>query len=524
MIKPIIWAIGGTDSGGGAGLAADQRAADSLDAHLCTVVTAVTAQNSLGVSHIHALPLETIDAQLQALERDLPALAIKTGLLGGVQQIQAVARWVDRLRHAGPLALIVDPVLGSSSGASFIEQGTIAAYRELLLPRATLVTPNRGEARALLGLADDDAQDIPALAAALRALGAEGVCITGGDETDGDESSGDESSELALDWMDTSDATGWLALPRVRTANNHGTGCTFATSVAASLAHGFALGDAIVLAKMATAHALHHGYRAGSGAGPVHAKSGFLADATLMPQLSWSARPDFAPFEPRDAAAAPLGLYAITDRAARIADLLRSGVGTVQLRIKHEEGLSADVLGTEIRTAIALCAAAGTPLFINDHQQLARVENAPGVHLGQEDLLRLNDDQRELLRQAEGMDLGISSHSLCELARARSMAPRYIACGPVWPTTTKDMPWLPQGLDRLRWWCRLAGAPVVAIGGILQPEQAAAAAASGADGVCVLRGLGTDPAQTVPVFLQAMAAAIRPPACLDVRIGQLVPR
>ncbi|MEW5311608.1 MAG: hypothetical protein WDW38_003308 [Sanguina aurantia] len=198
--------------------------------------------------------------------------------------------------------------------------------------------------------------------------------------------------------------------------------------------------------------------------------------------------------------------------------------GTLQLRIKHDEGLPPSMLQAEIRTAVSLCASAGVPLFINDHVQVARDEHAPGVHLGQEDLLQLDDEQRDALREPNGFALGISSHSLWELARARSMAPRYIACGPVWPTTTKDMPWLPQGLDRLRWWCRMAGAPVVAIGGILRPDQAAAAVASGAGGVCVLRGLGPDPAASVPLFLQAMASASRPDAGASVRIGELVPR
>lgn len=514
MIKPVIWAIGGTDSGGGAGLAADQRAADSFDVHLCTIVTAVTAQNSLSVSAIHALPVAVIDAQMEALGRDLPPVAIKTGLLCCVEQIQAVAQWVDRLRRLGPLALVVDPVLGSSSGASFVENGTMAAYRELLLPRATLITPNRGEARALLDHTDSGDRDVPALATALRTLGALGICITGGDEI----------ASLALDWLDTEDATGWLALPRIATTHNHGTGCTFATSVAASLAHGFALGDALVLAKMATAHALRQGYAAGAGPGPVHANAGFISDPTLMPQLSWSARKSFASFEPPVTSDSSIGLYAITDRAARIPELLQNGVDTLQLRIKQEEDLPEAMLRTEIRTAIALCAAADVMLFINDHFELAAKENAPGVHLGQEDLLLLGDDQRDALRDAKDLALGISSHSLWELARARSIGPRYIACGPVWATTTKEMPWLPQGLHRLRWWCRMAGAPVVAIGGILLPDQAAAAVTSGANGVCVLRGLGPDAKETIPVFLKAMAMASRPDDRTDDWISLLVPR
>ncbi|HET7863783.1 MAG TPA: thiamine phosphate synthase, partial [Burkholderiaceae bacterium] len=118
---------------------------------------------------------------------------------------------------------------------------------------------------------------------------------------------------------------------------------------------------------------------------------------------------------------------------------------------------------------------------------------------------------------ATGLALGVSSHSLWELCRARALAPRYIACGPVWPTLTKAMPWRPQGLHNLAWWCGMAGVPVVAIGGILEPAQAQAAAACGADGVCVVRALGDAPGLTVPLFRQALEQAqglpvARPPA------------
>jgi len=125
--------------------------------------------------------------------------------------------------------------------------------------------------------------------------------------------------------------------------------------------------------------------------------------------------------------------------------------------------------------------------------------------LGQEDLLALGAAGRSELA-ASGLRLGISSHSLWELCRARGLRPWYIACGPVWPTLTKAMPWLPQGLDNLSWWVRMAGAPVVAIGGVLQPAQLTEAARSRASGVCVVRGLGDDLAATVPRWQAALAA------------------
>jgi thiamine-phosphate diphosphorylase len=163
------------------------------------------------------------------------------------------------------------------------------------------------------------------------------------------------------------------------------------------------------------------------------------------------------------------------------------------------------MLRQEVQQAIADSRAAGAELFVNDHWQLAHELGAGGVHLGQEDLLALGKAGRAALR-ATGMALGVSSHSLWELARARTLSPRYIACGPVWPTLTKDMPWLPQGLDNLAWWCRAATAPVTAIGGILEPAQAQQAARTGCDGVCIVRGLGEDPRAALPRFEQALAA------------------
>jgi hydroxymethylpyrimidine kinase/phosphomethylpyrimidine kinase/thiamine-phosphate diphosphorylase len=519
MTRPVVWSIAGTDSGGGAGLSADQRAADALGVHLCPVVAAVTAQNSEAVTHVEPLAPAVLEAQLAALEADLPPQAIKTGLLGSAQAVEVVARWVDRLRERAPVALVVDPVRGASTGARFADAATADAYRRLLLPRATVVTPNRSEAAWLLQ-ADEPPEpaSLPRQAGALRQAGAAAVCITGGDDAAAD---GDQ----ALDWMATPHASGWLALDRIDTRHTHGTGCTFATAVAGGLALGFVAADALVLAKMATAHALRFGAAAGRGAGPVLARPGFAADPSLLPRLSWGEAPVFAA-APRPRVPVPrLDLYAVVDSAARVRQVLGAGVRTVQLRIKagaaspgtSSPGASPAALRDAVRDGVAAARAAGAMLFVNDHWQLALELGAPGVHLGQEDLLALDDAQRAVLAaagRAGELALGISSHSLWELCRARSLAPRYVACGPVWPTLTKAMPWQPQGQRNLAWWCAMAGVPVVAIGGILHPDQAQAAAACGADGVCVVRGLGDDPSLTVPAFQQALARARRTAATM----------
>jgi thiamine-phosphate diphosphorylase len=209
-----------------------------------------------------------------------------------------------------------------------------------------------------------------------------------------------------------------------------------------------------------------------------------------------------------------LDLYAIVDSAARLREVLAAGIRTVQLRIKKPaspDGAWLAMLRSEIEEAVVACTATKAELFVNDHWQLAHELGARGVHLGQEDLLALGEPGRARVR-ASGMALGVSSHSLWELARSRVLAPRYIACGPVWPTVTKDMPWLPQGMDNLAWWCRAAQAPVTAIGGILEPRQVQEVARTGCDGVCVVRGLGDDPRATVPAFEAALRAGRAQPA------------
>jgi hydroxymethylpyrimidine kinase/phosphomethylpyrimidine kinase/thiamine-phosphate diphosphorylase len=508
IANPIIWSIAGNDSGGGAGLSADARAAEALGVHLCPVVAAVTAQSSVSVAHVDPVSPALLEAQLAALEGDMPPAAIKTGLLGSAANVAVVARWVDRLRARAPVALVVDPVLGASTGAAFADADTLAAYRELLLPRATLVTPNGVEARRLVG---DGAQalSVPELAARLHALGAQAVAVTGGDDAQA-------APGWALDWIATPHASGWLALPRVDTRHTHGTGCTFATSAAAALALGFASADALVLAKMATTQALRRSYAAGQGAGPVIAQAGFAAQPDLLPWMSWGdsikENSQFDSFWRRlDKRQSPktlkeIGLYAIVDSASRVVQVVAAGVRTVQLRVKTPDAPDAAwhvALRQSVTEALAACQAAGAILVVNDHWRLAVELGAPAVHLGQEDLLALGEAGRAELA-ATGLRLGISSHSLWELCRARSLAPWYVACGPVWPTLTKAMPWVPQGLDNLAWWVHMAGVPVVAIGGILEPAQLTQAAQSGAAGVCVVRGLGDEPQQTVPGWQLAL--------------------
>jgi hydroxymethylpyrimidine kinase/phosphomethylpyrimidine kinase/thiamine-phosphate diphosphorylase len=497
---PVIWSIAGTDSGGGAGLAADQRAADAFGVHLCPVVATVTAQSTTGVSRIEAVPPDWLDAQLAALAEDMPPAVIKTGLLGSAANARVVARWVDRLRTRAPLAFVIDPVLRASTGAGFVDEALMQVYRDELLPRASAITPNQHEAVRLLG--PDGDSDVPLMASALRSQGVQAVVVTGGDAA---------TPALSLDWIDTPHARGWLALPRVDTPHHHGTGCTFATALAAALALGFVAADAAVLAKMATTHALRRARTVGRGAGPVVAGDGFCTDPSLLPRLSLGT---LAPTGwPTRARGREPGVYAIVDSADRAEAVLRAapGVDTLQLRMKRPAGLHDAAWAAQLREAIArsqhAADAAGVQLVVNDHWHAALQAGARALHLGQEDLLALGPADHAALQAARagGVQLGLSSHSLWELCRAAGLLPDLIACGPVWPTTTKDMPWRPQGLDNLAWWAHMAPAPVVGIGGVLEPAQLRAVAAAGAAGGCVVRGLGDDPSQTLPAWRQAWA-------------------
>jgi hydroxymethylpyrimidine kinase/phosphomethylpyrimidine kinase/thiamine-phosphate diphosphorylase len=503
--KPIIWSIAGTDSGGGAGLTADSRAADAFGVHLCPVVAAITAQNSVGVQLVQATAPDVLDAQLSALAEDMPPAVIKTGLLGSVENIQMVADWVQGLRQVNPgLHLVVDPVLNSSTGADFANDPILAAYREVLLPLATLITPNQSEAQRL------------GLSRGMELPPQQSLCITGGD--DGGDDDGKENAKPAwsLDWLQSPLATGWLALPHIDTRHNHATGCTFASSAAAALALGFAMPDAVVLAKMAATFALKNAYTAGQGIGPVHATTGFSSDPSCMPYMGWGeALPavcEAPPAARRTSAPLAATIYAITDSVDRLETVLDAGAKLVQLRIKRPENADNDwltQLQSDIQAAVALAAHYEAQIFINDHVGAAMQVKAGGLHLGQEDWEGLSATVRKVLQknlQTGRIHIGISSHSLWELARARSIAPSYIACGPVWPTTTKDMPWLPQGLDNLSWWAAMAGCPVVGIGGVLEHEQATQIARTGAAAAAIMRGLGDHPAQTLPAWVAAFAA------------------
>jgi hydroxymethylpyrimidine/phosphomethylpyrimidine kinase len=260
MSVPIALTIAGLDPSAGAGIAADLKTFSALGVYGAAVVTALTAQNTQGVFGIHDVPPDFIAAQIDAVFADLAVGAVKIGMLGEPSAIDVVAAALDRYR---PIAVVLDPVMIASSGELLLRSEALGRLRDLI-GRARVVTPNIPEAAALLGTAPArDERQMSAQAQKLLAFGAGAVLIKGGHGT------GAESVDILLD---ASGESVRLAAPRIATQNTHGTGCTFASAIAAGLAKGLPLPAAAREAKDYVSATLAAADRLGigSGHGPLH--------------------------------------------------------------------------------------------------------------------------------------------------------------------------------------------------------------------------------------------------------------
>jgi hydroxymethylpyrimidine/phosphomethylpyrimidine kinase len=257
---PCILTVAGSDSGGGAGIQADLKAITVLGGFGTSVVTALTAQNGLGVAGIFPAPPEFVRLQIDTVLEGFPVAAAKTGMLFSAPIIEAVA---DSLARA-PFPLVVDPICVSQSGHRLVREDAVQALRERIVPLAALLTPNRPEAELLSGMSLRGAEDIAAAGQCLLGLGARAVLIKGGHF--------DPDAAGAL--------VDWLCLPgenprplrhaRVDTPNNHGTGCTLSAAIATFLGLGETLPDAVEHARRYLHRCLRLSYTPGRGAGPVN--------------------------------------------------------------------------------------------------------------------------------------------------------------------------------------------------------------------------------------------------------------
>jgi hydroxymethylpyrimidine/phosphomethylpyrimidine kinase len=248
--------IAGSDSGGGAGVQADIKTVTALGGYAATAITAITVQNTLGVTGVHPIPLDIIAAQARAVLDDIGADAIKTGMLGDVATVELVARLLD---SAAGVPAVIDPVMVAKGGASLLEAKAVAAVKTLLVPRAALLTPNAPEAEALTGLTVATPDDQRRAGEALLALGARAVLMKGGHV----------AGDRVVDILMTADGETTFEGERIDTRHTHGTGCTLASACAAGLAQGLPLTAAVARAWTYVHEAMLRAPGFGAGHGPL---------------------------------------------------------------------------------------------------------------------------------------------------------------------------------------------------------------------------------------------------------------
>jgi hydroxymethylpyrimidine/phosphomethylpyrimidine kinase len=257
---PRVLTIAGSDSGGGAGIQADLKTFAALGCFGMTAITALTAQNTLGVRSIHAVPTQILADQVDAVAEDIGIDAVKIGMLHSAETVRTVAA---ALRRHALRTVVLDPVMIATSGAVLIDQEAIAVLVYELFPLATVVTPNLDEAALLAGRPLATESDMEGAARQLLEMGANAVLVKGG------HLEGDTVSDLLLA---RGEASHWMRAPRIATANTHGTGCTLSSAIAAQLALGLPLREAVEAGRNFIRGALEAGagVRTGAGSGPLN--------------------------------------------------------------------------------------------------------------------------------------------------------------------------------------------------------------------------------------------------------------
>jgi len=525
-LKPVVWTIAGSDSGGGAGIQADLATIEDLGCHACSAITCLTAQNSVSVTLVEPVSEAMLLAQLDVLLSDLPPKAIKIGLLANQAQVDLLAQWLNtslrefQKMNAMDVSVILDPVMVASCGAHFsaesstteidknsagpVGDGTMSHLNFLPLKGLiTLITPNSTELSVLSGRRLTDMSDCQLAAKELSKAFECNVLAKGGDRGAAWKANTAQDIFICVQAPGSAEIhqqrSYLLSSPRVDSNNTHGSGCTLSSAIASVMACGFVLHDAIVVAKAYVTEGIKQSHQPGKGPGPL-ARTGWpdkLSGFAHISSLDGGAlMPDDLSFKILDDG---LGVYPVVTELSMLQVLLEAGAKTIQLRIKDVDDPELEM---KICKAIQLGRDYHAKVFINDYWQLAIKHRAFGVHLGQEDL---NDANLSQIAQS-GLALGVSSHSYFELLLASQFNPSYIALGHIYPTTTKVMPSRPQGLHKLKHYVDLLKGhyPLVAIGGI-DLNRLSAVKKTNVDDIAVVRAVtqAKDPA----VAYQTLVAA-----------------
>ena len=256
---PRALTIAGSDSGGGAGIQADLKTFAALGVFGTNAVTAITAQNTLGVTAVAEVPIEVITDQIDAVVSDIGVDAVKTGMLSSAEIVECVAQAVQRLELT---PLVVDPVMVAATGAQLLHDDAVESVKKRLVPLATVVTPNIPEAEVLTGINIQSVDDMELVGGELVSSGADAAVVKGGHLEDG--------SGRVTDVLVTRDGVTRFTSLRIDTASNHGTGCTFASAIAAHLAHGIELASAVDSAQRYVWNAMANASPIGAGHGPLN--------------------------------------------------------------------------------------------------------------------------------------------------------------------------------------------------------------------------------------------------------------
>ena len=475
---PVVWSISGSDCSGGAGCQADILACRDFNVHAATIVTAITAQNAKAVFKVSYCDSESIQSQIEALTKTLPPMVIKLGLLGTQATIAIIATYLQN--YSG--TVICDPVLHSTSGDFLNQSEVIDALRKMIFPRLDLLTPNIPEAEILADRKISSLKEMSQTARELLKYGVGAVLLKGGHLY----------HEKAYDFFTNGREEFWLVHYKINGLNVRGTGCALSSAIGSALALGYSLNDTLVIAKMYIQQGIRNHFKINTNT--LLGRKGFPQNAIDFPWVTPKINVSRMPF----LNCGELGFYPIVDTVEWVRQLLSWGVRTVQLRIKND---SLFVIRQAVMESVRLAREYRAKLFINDYWQLAIEGGAYGVHLGQEDLETANISA---IREA-GLRLGVSTHSLYELARAHAIQPSYIAFGPIYQTTSKSMIFSPRGLSWLQYWCKISPYSVVAIGGI-NLERLEAILTAGVKNVAVISAVTKSkmPKKTVLSFLHQL--------------------
>ncbi|KAJ8476447.1 hypothetical protein OPV22_020174 [Ensete ventricosum] len=444
---PHVLTVAGSDSSAGAGIQADIKACRALGAYCSSVITAVTAQNTVGVQGVHPVPEAFVAEQLRSVLSDMAVDVVKTGMLPSVGVIKVLCR---SLQEFPVKALVVDPVMVSTSGDMLAGPSTLSGYRDELFAMADIVTPNLKEASALLGgISLRTVSDMCSAAKSIHNLGPRNVLVKGGHLPDSS-----EATDVFFDGENYHALRG----SRLNSRNTHGTGCTLASCIAAELAKGSPMLQAVRRAKTFVESALDHSKDLLIGNGP-QGPLDHLFDLSSTHARTAGARS----FDAND-----LFLYAVTDSGMNskwgrsILDAVEASIegGATIVQLREKEAATRDFIEAA-NACLGICRSHGVPLLINDRVDVALACDADGVHVGQSDM------PARVARSILGPQkiIGVSCKTAAQAEEAWADGADYIGCGGVFPTTTKANN-LTVGLDGFKAVCLASKLPVVAIGGI----------------------------------------------------------